>query len=86
MKEKEEELEHMEALQQALVAEECKGKEDGGHEQEKEEKKREEMKRKRKEQKREKGNQRMAPVNEERKKQGHLVPTSILTLSTLEPY
>lgn len=26
MKEKEEELEHMEALQQALVAEECKGK------------------------------------------------------------
>ena len=52
----------------------------------KEEKKREEMKRKRKEEKREKGNQRMAPVNKERKKQGHLVPASILTLSTLEPY
>ena len=52
----------------------------------KEEKKREEMKRKRKEQKREKGNQRMAPVNKERKKQGHLVPASILTLSTLVPY
>ena len=51
----------------------------------KEEKKREEMKRKRKEQKREKGNQRMAPVNKERKKQGLLVPASILTLSTLEP-
>ena len=34
----------------------------------KEEKKREEMKRKRKEQKREKGNQRVTPVNKERKK------------------
>ena len=63
----------------------------------KEEKKREEMKRKKKEQKREKekhqdgsgagktkkGRQKKAPVNEERKKQGHLVPASILTPNTL---
>ena len=66
----------------------------------KEEKKREEMKRKKNEQKREKkkcqdgssagktkrGRQKEAPVNEERKKQGHLVPASILTPNTLEPY
>ena len=51
----------------------------------KEEKKREKVKRKRKEQKREKGKQRAAPVNEERKKQGHLVPASVLTPSTLVP-
>ena len=57
------------------------------------------MKRKRKEQKREKekhqdgsgggkkkkGRQREAPVNEERKKQGHLVPASVLTPNTLVP-
>ena len=63
-------------------------------------KKREEMKRKKKEQKREKekhqdgsgagktkrGRQKEAPVNEERKKQGHLVPASFLTPNTLEPY
>ena len=58
------------------------------------------MKRKKKEQKREKekhqdgtgagktkkGRQKEAPVNEERKKQGHLVLASILTPNTLEPY
>ena len=43
------------------------------------------MTRKRKEQKREKEKQRAAPVNEERKKQGHLVPVSVLTPSTLVP-
>ena len=66
----------------------------------KEEKKRKEMKRKKKEQKREKGKlqdgsgagktkkerQKEAPVNEERKKQGHLVPASVLTPNTLGPY
>ena len=45
----------------------------------KEEKKRERVRRK-------KGKQRAAPVNEERKKQGHLIPASVLTLSTLVPY
>ena len=74
--------------------------EDGGHEYKKEEKKREEMERKRKEQKREKrkhqdgsgagktkkGRRRGAPVNKERKKQRHLVPTSFLTPNTLGPY
>ena len=58
------------------------------------------MKRKKKEQKREKekhqdgtgaektekGRQKEAPVNEERKKQGHLVPVSALTPNTLGPY
>ena len=58
------------------------------------------MKRKRKEQKREKekhqdgsgggkkkkGRQREAPVNEERKKQGHLVSALVLTPNTLAPY
>ena len=58
------------------------------------------MKRKKKEQKREKekhqdgtgagktkkGRQKEAPVNEERKKQGHLVPASALTPNTLGPY
>ena len=58
------------------------------------------MKRKKNEQKREKekhqdgsgagktkkGRQKEAPVNEERKKQGHLVPTSVLTPNTLGPY
>ena len=58
------------------------------------------MKRKKKEQKREKekhqdgsgagktrrGRQKEALVNEERKKQGHLVPTSVLTLNTLGSY
>ena len=58
------------------------------------------MKRKKKEQKREKEKhqdgssagktkkerQKEAPVNEERKKQGHLVPTSVLTPNTLGPY
>ena len=44
----------------------------------KEEKKREKARRK-------KGRQREAPVNEERKKQGHLVPVSVLTPSTLVP-
>ena len=58
------------------------------------------MKRKKNEQKREKkkcqdgssagktkrGRQKEAPVNEERKKQGHLVPASILTPNILEPY
>ena len=58
------------------------------------------MKRKKNEQKREKekhqdgsgagktrrGRQKKAPVNEERKKQGHLVPTSVLTPNTLGPY
>ena len=57
------------------------------------------MKRKRKEQKREKEKhqdgagggkkkkekQRVAPVNEERKKQGHLVPAPVLTPNTLVP-
>ena len=57
------------------------------------------MKRKRKEQKREKEKhqdgsgggkkkkerQKEAPVNEERKKQGHLVPASVLTPNTLVP-
>ena len=70
------------------------------NEKKEEEKKREEIKRKKKEQKREKekhqdgpgarktrrGRQREAPVNEERKKQGHLVPASILTPNTLGPY
>ena len=65
----------------------------------KDEKKREEMKRKKKEQKREKekcqdgsgagktkrGRQKEAPVNEERKKQGHLVPASVLTPNTPVP-
>ena len=65
-----------------------------------EEKKREEMKRKKKEQKREKekhqdgfgvgktkkGRRKEVPVNEERKKQGHLVPASVLTPNTLGPY
>ena len=44
----------------------------------KEEKKIEEMKRK-------KERQKEAPVNKERKKQGHLVPASVLTLNTLVP-
>ena len=58
------------------------------------------MKRKKKEQKREKrkhqngsgvgktkkGRRRGPPVNREREKQGHLVPTSVLTLNTLGPY
>ena len=58
------------------------------------------MKRKKKEQKREKrkhqngsgagktkkGRRRGPPVNRERKKQGHLVPTSVLTPNTLGPY
>ena len=58
------------------------------------------MKRKKKEQKREKekhqdgtgagkprkGRQKEAPVNEERKKQGHLVPASVLTPNTLGLY
>ena len=58
------------------------------------------MKRKKKEQKREKrkhqegtgagktkrGEQKETPVNEERKKQGVLVPASVLTPNTLEPY
>ena len=35
---------------------------------------------------RKKGRQRAAPVNEERQKQGHLFPASVLTLSTLVPY
>ena len=66
----------------------------------KKEKKRKEMKRKKKEQKREKGKhrdgsgagktkkerQKEAPVNEEMKKQGHLVPASVLTPNTLGPY
>ena len=66
----------------------------------KEEKKRKEMERKKKEQKREKGKhhngsgagktkkgrQKEAPVNKERNKQGHLVPTSVLTPNTLGPY
>ena len=57
------------------------------------------MKRKKKEQKREKEKhqdgsgagkkkkerQKEAPVNEERKKQGHLVPASVLTPNTLVP-
>ena len=33
-----------------------------------------------------KGGQKEAPVNEERKKQGHLVPASVLTPNTLGPY
>ena len=58
------------------------------------------MKRKKNEQKREKEKrhdgsgagktkkerQKEAPVNEERKKQGHLVPASVLTPNTLELY
>ena len=58
------------------------------------------MKKKTKEQKREKekhqvgsgagktkkGRQKEAPVNEERKKQGHLVPATALTPNTLGPY
>ena len=42
------------------------------------------MKRKKEEKKRERQNE--APVNEERKNQGHLVPASVLTLNTLVPY
>ena len=58
------------------------------------------MKRKKNEQKREKekhqdgsgagktkkGRRKEAPVNEERKKQEHLVPASVLTPNTLGPY
>ena len=35
---------------------------------------------------RKKERQKEAPVNEERKKQGHLVPAPVLTPNTLEPY
>ena len=58
----------------------------------KEEKKREEMKRKKEEKKRKKEKrqkkkerQNEAPVNEERKKRGHLVPAPVLTPNTLVP-
>ena len=36
--------------------------------------------------KKKKERQKEAPVNEERKKQGHLVPASVLTPNTLGPY
>ena len=66
---------------------------EGGEEERRDEKKEKEQKReKRKRQngsgagKAKRGRRRVAPVNEERKKQRHLVPASILTPNTLEPY
>ena len=66
---------------------------EGGEEERRDEKKEKEQKReKRKHQngsgagKTKKERQKEVPVNEERKKQGHLVPASVLTPNTLRPY